>query len=173
VHVIMDEIFMNGILVESNRKRAVTQMTWSLTSHWKSIKAPLLWNTWYDVHLRRFTLFPKEINPISCAKRKTTASPALIFRIKKNLNQIKTTPFLSQVNRMISHCCWSWYYSYKRNNFYPFHCLKERDRECMASKKPNSWTVPSVEKLALIDPTWLWVHMTQSVFVHRNYGGAL
>jgi hypothetical protein len=43
----------------------------------------------------------------------------------------------------------------------------------MASKKPNSWTVPSVEKLALLDPTWLWVHMTQSVFVHRNYGGAL
>jgi hypothetical protein len=27
VHVIMDEIFMNGILVESNRKRAVPQMT--------------------------------------------------------------------------------------------------------------------------------------------------
>jgi len=27
VHVIMDEIIMNGMLVESNRKRAVPQMT--------------------------------------------------------------------------------------------------------------------------------------------------
>jgi hypothetical protein len=96
VHVIMDEIFMNGILVESNRKRAVPQMTWSPTSHWKSIKAPLLWNTWYDVHLRRFTLFPKEINPISCAKRKTTASPALIFRIKKIWIKLKPRLFLAK-----------------------------------------------------------------------------